>query len=140
MNHCTLIGRLVKDPELRSTATGKSVCTFTIAINRGFGDKKETDFLPVVVWSRPNYSLAENCAKHLTKGSKVGISGRIQTRSYETQNGERKYVTEIVAEEVEFLTPKAEEGSGTKNQFHEDEKAHGDSDFEPLDDDPNFPF
>jgi single-strand DNA-binding protein len=146
MNRATIIGNLTKDPELRTTATGKSVCTFTVAVNRGFGDKKETDFLPIVVWSKPNYALAENCAKYLAKGRKVGISGRIQTRNYEAQNGERRYVTEIVAEDVEFLSPKGEGGPGAARMQDvppppDDAGLFGDEqgDFEPLDDE-QMPF
>ena len=141
MNRATIIGNLTKDPELRTTASGISVCTFTVAVNRGFGDKKETDFLPVVTWR----VLAENCAKFLAKGRKVGVSGRIQTRSYETQNGERRYVTEIVADDVEFLSPKGEGGTGARMTDvpppPDDAGLFGDEqgDFEPLDDE-QMPF
>ena len=121
MNKAQLIGRLSKDPELRTTALGISVCTFTVAVNRGFGDKKETDFLPVVAWR----ALAENCAKFLAKGKKAGVSGRIQTRSYDTDSGKR-YITEIVADDVEFLSPKNDPG------------ALDDRDREPADFDPDI--
>lgn len=136
MNRATIIGNLTKDTELRTTGSGISVCTFTVAVARGFGDKKETDFLPVVTWR----ALAENCAKHLHKGSKVGVSGRIQTRSYDASNGEKRYATEIVADEVEFLTPKndALSGSGTPNQFDRDREP-ADVEYEPLDDE-QIPF
>lgn len=139
MNRATVIGNLTKDPELRTTPAGVSVCTFTVAVRRPFA-KDETDFIPVVVWRQ----LAENCAKFLSKGRKVGVSGRIQTRSYDTNNGERRYVTEIIADEVEFLTPKGEGGSGGQRMDAppppDDAGLFGDeSDFEPLDDE-QMPF
>jgi single-strand DNA-binding protein len=130
MNRATLIGNLSKDPELRITASsGVSVCTFTIAVNRGFGDKKEVDFIPIVTWR----GLADNCAKFLTKGSKVGVSGRIQTRSYDANDGSKRYVTEIVADDVEFLSPKEQSKSPDQQNFNEPD------DFEPLDDE-QMPF
>jgi single-strand DNA-binding protein len=142
MNRATIIGNLTKDPEMRTTASGISVCTFTVAVNRGFGDKKETDYLPVVTWR----ALAENCAKFLAKGRKVGVSGRIQTRSYDAQSGERRYVTEIVADDVEFLSPKGEGGPGAARMTDvppppDDAGLFGDEqgDFEPLDDE-QMPF
>lgn len=104
MNRATIIGNLTKDPELRTTTTGISVCTFTVAVTTGFGEKKHTDFLPVVTWR----ALAENCAKFLAKGRKAAVSGRIQTRYCDAANGDRRYVTEIVADEVEFLSPRGE--------------------------------
>ena len=110
MNNVVLIGRLTKDPELRYTGTGKAVASFTVAINRGFGKDNEADFIPVVVWEKQ----AENCANYLSKGREVGVQGRIQTRSYETQNGEKRYVTEVVATTVEFLGGKGE-GGGSGN-------------------------
>lgn len=139
MNRATIIGNLTKDPELRTTASGISVCTFTVAVRRPF-TKDETDFIPVVTWRQ----LAENCSKFLAKGRKVGVSGRIQTRSYEANNGERRYVTEIIADEVEFLTPKGEGGGGSGRGDvpppPDDAGLFGDeSDFEPLDDE-QMPF
>ena len=138
MNRATIIGNLTKDPELRTTSSGVSVCTFTVAVNRNFGERKEVDYLPVVTWR----GLAENCAKFLGKGRKVGVSGRIQTRSYEGNNGERRYVTEIVADDVEFLAPTGEGGGGRMDvpPPPDDAGLFGDeSDFEPLDDE-QMPF
>jgi single-strand DNA-binding protein len=132
MNRAVIIGNLTKDPELRTTSSGVSVCTFTVAVNRNFGEHKEVDYIPVVTWR----GLAENCAKFLSKGRKVGVSGRIQTRSYETNSGERRYVTEIVADECEFLSPKGDADippSDDAGLFGEE------SDFEPLDDE-QMPF
>lgn len=141
MNKAIIIGNLTKDPELRTTPQGISVCSFTVAVNRGFGDKKDVDFIPVVTWR----VLAENCGKFLAKGRKVGVSGRIQVRSYDANNGERRYVTEIIADDVEFLSPKGEGGGGSRMQDvpppPDDAGLFGDEpdDFEPLDDE-QMPF
>lgn len=103
MNKCILIGNLTKDPELKTLpSNGISMAKFTIAITRGFSNQKgerEVDFIPVVVWR----AQAENCAKYLRKGSQVAVWGSIQTRTYEAQDKTRRYVTEVVAEEVKFL-------------------------------------
>ena len=100
MNNIILIGRLTKDPELRYTQAGKAVCSFTLAVDRPYsGDKKEADFINIVVWN----TIGENCAKYLSKGRKAAVQGRLQIRSYEDNNGQRRYVTEVVASSVEFL-------------------------------------
>ncbi len=106
MNKVFLIGNLTKDPELSSTSNGIKFCRFTLAVSRSYAKdgKRETDFLPVVVWR----AQADNCARYLKKGSKAAISGSIQTRSYDGQDGTRRYVTEIAADEVQFLSTKAE--------------------------------
>lgn len=108
MNRAMLIGRLTKEPELRATGSGISVCTFTLAVDRRVkqGEEKKADFLPVVVWR----TQADNCAKYLHKGSQAAVCGSIQTRSYDATDGSKRYVTEIVADEVKFLSsPKQEE-------------------------------
>lgn len=105
MNHVTLIGNLTAAPELRSTNSGVSVCTFNIAVNRRFANQqgeRETDFIPIVVWR----TTAESCAKYLAKGNKVAVSGVLQTRRYEDKEGKRRTAFEVVADDVEFLTPK----------------------------------
>ena len=110
MNKAFLVGNLTRDPELSTIPNGTAVCKFSIAVNRRFSNQegtRETDFFNIIVWR----ALGENCAKYLKKGSKVGIVGRIQIREYE-QDGVKKYFTEIIADEVEFLTPKAGAGSG----------------------------
>ena len=101
MNKCVLIGRLTKDPELRVTTSGISVCTFTLAVERRFKQEgqQQADFIPIVVWR----AQAENCAKYLHKGSQAAVCGSIQTRSYDAPDGSKRYVTEIVADEVQFL-------------------------------------
>jgi single-strand DNA-binding protein len=106
MNRVVLVGRLTKDPELRYTPSGVAVATFTLAVNRSYTNQqgeREADFLNCVIWRRP----AENVANFLKKGSLAGVDGRVQSRSYEGQDGKRVYVTEIVAESVQFLEPKS---------------------------------
>jgi single-strand DNA-binding protein len=103
MNRTVLVGRLTKDPDLRYTPNGVPVATFTLAVNRPF-NKEETDFINCVVWKK----AAENVANFLKKGSLAGVDGRIQTRNYEGQDGKKVYVTEVVAESVQFLEPKKE--------------------------------
>jgi single-strand DNA-binding protein len=111
INRVILVGRLTKDPELRYTPSGVAVATFTLAVNRPFTNQsgeREADFVNIVVWRR----LAENVANYLKKGSMAGVDGRIQTRSYESQEGKRVYVTEVVADTVQFLEPKASGNGG----------------------------
>lgn len=105
MNKVILIGNLTKDPEVRTTNNGTYVTTFSIAVNRKYkaqDGSQITDFFDIVAWRQ----LAELCGKYLEKGRKVGIVGELQTRSYESKDGTKRCVTEIVASEVEFLTPK----------------------------------
>lgn len=100
MNNVSLIGNLTRDPELRASGE-TSVCRFTIAINSGYGDKKRTDYIPVVAFGK----TAETCERYLEKGSKVGVTGRIQTGSYE-KDGRKVYTTDIIAAHIEFLSSK----------------------------------
>lgn len=107
MNRVTLIGRLTKNPELKQTQSGIAVCNFTLAIDRPYKDDKgnsQADFIPVIVWR----TQAENCDKYLEKGNQCAVVGSIQTRSYDDKDGNKRYVTEVVADSVEFLTPKSE--------------------------------
>ncbi|HGX1694128.1 TPA: single-stranded DNA-binding protein [Listeria monocytogenes] len=111
MNRVVLVGRLTKDPELRYTPAGVAVATFTLAVNRTFTNQqgeREADFINCVVWRKP----AENVANFLKKGSMAGVDGRVQTRNYEGNDGKRVYVTEIVAESVQFLEPRNSNGGG----------------------------
>lgn len=117
MNKFIGIGRLTRDVELTKTSNDISVAKFTLAINRPYKDKNgndQADFLPIVVWR----TLAENCAKYLSKGKQCAVTGSIQTRSYD-KDGEKRYITEIVADNVEFLSPKAE-GQPKKQERIED--------------------
>ena len=105
MNKLFLIGNLTRDPEMSETATGVAFCRLGIAVNRpyqGSDGERTTDFFNVTVWR----THAENCGRYLKKGSKVAIVGSLQNRSYEDKDGVKRNVTDIVANEVEFLTPK----------------------------------
>ena len=106
MNKVILIGRITKDIELRTVNTDKSVATYTLAIDRGYGDKKETDFINCVTWEKQ----AENIAKYCSKGSLIAIEGRMSNRSYDAKGGTKKYVTEVVTSNVQFLDTKKESG------------------------------
>lgn len=102
MNKVILIGNLTKDPELRYTPNGVAVATFTVAVNRprtNQAGEREADFINIVAWQK----LADLCASYLRKGRQAAIEGRIQTRSYDNKEGKRVYVTEVVAENVQFL-------------------------------------
>ena len=102
LNKVVLIGRLTRDPELRYTSGGIAVTRFTLAVDRNFTNQqgeREADFIPIVVWR----GQAETSAKYLNKGRLVAVSGRIQTGSYETPEGQRRYTTEVVADDVRFL-------------------------------------
>ena len=103
MNKAILIGNLANDPETRTTQSGISQCTFRLAVQRRFSNQqgvREADFLTIVCWRQ----LAELCSRYLAKGRRVAVEGSIQTRSYDAQDGSKRYVTEIVADNVEFLS------------------------------------
>lgn len=104
MNKVILIGNLTRDPELSETNSGISVCRLSLAVSRPYPNAdgtRETDFFNIVVWR----TKAENCAKYLKKGRKVAVSGTLQNRSYEDKDGIKRNVTEVIAEDVEFLSP-----------------------------------
>ena len=143
MNKVILVGNLTRDPELITTNNGISLCRFTLAVQRRFSSnegEREADFINIVVWR----AAADNCYKYLKKGSKAGVVGSMQTRSYDAQDGTKRYTTDVVAEEVEFLSTK---NPGSEEYQSEAEtagsKSTGKSDivnkFEPIDDD-NLPF
>lgn len=134
MNQVVLIGRLAKDPELRFTAgSGKAVATFTIAVDRGFGKDKQADFFRIVVWDK----LGELCANYLSKGRLVAVQGRLQNNNYETQTGEKRFSTEIVATNVQFLDRGDRNEQGGTNR----ESNMNPEGFQPIDeDDPDIPF
>ena len=131
-----LTGNLTKDPELTKTANGISVCKFSVAVQRKYANadgEKEVDFLNIVAWR----GLADNCNKFLRKGNKCGVVGSIQTRSYNASGGTKKYVTEIIAEEIEFLSPKTE--NENKPQTESQKRQEVMKDFTPIDDN-QLPF
>lgn len=111
LNRVVLIGRLTKDPELRYTPSGVAVASFTLAVDRNFKNangEREADFIPCVVYRQ----LAELCANYLAKGRVAAVDGRLQIRTYDTQDGQRRWVTEVVAENVRFLSPREGGNSG----------------------------
>ena len=115
MNKVILVGNLTRDPDVRvfpatqKSATQKEVTTFTLAVNRFTGQgQKEVDFIPIVTWD----SVARNCGDHLTKGQKVLVEGRLRVRSYEDKTGQKRWVTEVVAQTVEFLERRAGQPAG----------------------------
>ncbi len=115
LNRTILVGRLTRDPELRRTANDIAVATFTLAVNRPFSNQsgeREADFIPCVVWRRQ----AENVSQFLSKGSLVGVDGRIQTRSYDDAEGNRKYITEVVCDSVQFLEPRSASNPSTGSE------------------------
>ena len=114
MNKVILIGRLTRDPELRYTSSNVATCTFSVAVDRPFANQngeREADFINVVVWRKQ----AENCKNYLTKGSQVAIEGRIQTRNYDDKDGKKVYVTEVVADNVQFLGTNGSNGGSASS-------------------------
>lgn len=114
MNNVNLIGRLTKAPELKQTASNTSVLTGTLAVNRTFKNQngeREADFINIVAWRQTAEIIAQYCGK----GSQIGVTGRIQTRNYENQQGQRVYVTEVVAEHVDLLDSKSDNQSNFQN-------------------------
>ena len=101
LNRALLVGRLTRDPELRRTGSGKAVTSFNLAVERNFkSDEQEADFINCVCWGK----IAENTERYCSKGSMVSIDGRIQTRNYENNQGQKVYVTEVIADSVQFNT------------------------------------
>lgn len=140
MNRTILVGRLTADPELRTTPNGIATTRITVAINRlpNANGERIADFINVVVWRRQ----AENVARFCTKGSLVGIEGRLQSRSYDAQDGTRRYVTEVIADNVTFLGSRASAGNVSTNMPSMDEPAMEPSDMmtsTPVQDDVPFP-
>lgn len=116
MNSVHIIGNLTRQPELRFTPNGKAVTNMTVAVSDRF-NKENTYFFDVVVWNK----TAELCAEWLDKGKKVGVTGRLTTRTYETQDGQKRKVVEIVADEIDFLTPKGSQSSPPPSQAKADD-------------------
>ena len=112
MNKVILMGRLTRDPEVRYTQTGKVVCQFTLAVDRPFktpDGQKETDFIPVVVWGKAAELVGNSCQK----GHRLLVDGRLQIRSYDAKDGTKRWVTEVIANSVEFIERKADGGSAS---------------------------
>lgn len=139
MNRVVLIGRLTKSPEVKNTTTGKSVATFTLAVDRRFKNKdgqKEADFVPIVIWGKQ----AEFVGKYMSKGSQCSLSGRLQVRSYDAQDGTKRYVTEVIADEVNLLGSK-KDNQEADTKIDSVAQLNNDPDFVLMDnssDDPPF--
>ncbi|HGO1460841.1 TPA: single-stranded DNA-binding protein [Staphylococcus aureus] len=138
LNRVVLVGRLTKDPELRSTPNGVNVGTFTLAVNRTFTNaqgEREADFINVVVFKKQ----AENVKNYLSKGLLAGVDGRLQTRSYDNKEGRRVFVTEVVADSVQFLEPK--NNNKQNNQQHNGQTQTGNNPFDNTEEDfSDLPF
>jgi single-strand DNA-binding protein len=126
LNRVILIGQLTKDPELRYTQNGTAVASFTLAVNRmrtNQQGEREADFIPIVVWQKQ----AENCANYIGKGSLVAVEGRLQVRTYDDKEGQRRWITEVVGENVRFLDKRESgggqgiKGLGNEVDFNEDD-------------------
>ena len=127
MNRIILLGRLVRDPEVRVTPTEKTVCTFTLAVDRPFTSKngqREADFINIVTWNK----TAELCGNSLTKGQRALVEGRLQIRSYDGKDGNKHYVTEVIADRVEFIERKgygSNPASGQQNPPAQNNNSQG---------------
>lgn len=112
MNKVILVGNLARDPEVRYTQNGKAVASFTIAVNRfgGGQGQNQADFVPIVAWEK----LAEVCGNNLTKGRRVLVEGRLQIRSYDANDGQKRRVAEVIAQNIEFLGSRQSGGEGTE--------------------------
>ena len=145
LNCVTLMGRLVADPELRTTTTGRSVCTFSIAVDRSYakaGEQRQTDFINIVAWE----NTATFISRYFGKGSMIAIQGSIQTRQYEDKNGNKRTAFEVIAREVSFCGSKSETGT-VANAAPVSQAAPAPSyqtavpgDFEEITDDEDLPF
>jgi len=134
INAVTLVGRLTKDPELKYSQSGTAICNFTIAVNRGFKsqDGQDADFINSVIFK----GGAESLANYQRKGNLIGLTGRIQTRNYENKEGRRVYITEVVADSVQFL-----ESKKSNNKQASDQRGGQSNNGDPIDiSDDDLPF
>ncbi len=152
MNKVTLVGRLARDPELRTTTSGKSVCSFSIAVDRRFKQEGQptADFFSVVAWGRQ----AEIINQYLGKGRQIALSGRLQARSYDAKDGSKRYVTEVVLEEFDFIGSRNDQGAPSNGGGYNNQGMGGamqqqpvnnmpldvDDEFHLLADDEDVPF
>lgn len=123
MNTVNLIGRLVRDNELKYTKSGKAVATNTLALDDGWGDNKRSYFIPIVVWEKQ----AESLANYTRKGSKIAVNGKLTSRSYETNDGQKRTIIEVVANQyggIEFLDAKNSSGGVTSSQTTNNANTH----------------
>ena len=132
MNKVFLIGRLSRDPELRHTSNSTPFCQINVAISRpvGQGKEPETDFINVVVWNKQ----AENLVKHVKKGNQIAIEGRIQTRSYDNEEGKKVYVTEVLANHVEFIGNNSNKTNDNQIQTRDNKTSYTAEEIDNIDD------
>lgn len=131
MTKVFMIGNLTRDPELTETAGGVQVCRFSVAVNRGYGDDRTTDFYNVTAWRK----TAEAVARYTRKGNKIAICGDLQIRQYEANDGTRRTSVDVIAQDVEFLTPKQDEKPAPAQGYAQKKPA-----LEAFDDDGDIPF
>lgn len=125
INRVVLVGRMTRDPELRLTNSGASVTNFTLALNRNYSsaDGQQADYINCVVWNK----IAENVEKYCSKGSLVGVEGRLQSRSYDNAQGQKVYVTEVLCSSVQFINTKREKVRDNDQQTQNNENVNDDS-------------
>ena len=139
INRVVLVGRLTKDPELKYTQSGIANVRFTLAVNRTFSNQngeREADFITCVAWRKQ----AENLAKFMTKGSLVGIDGRIQTSNFEGRDGQRIYMTDVVAESIQFLETKNSRNNNQQQGGYNQQQNYGQQNYNQPQQDSNNPF
>lgn len=139
-NKIFLAGRLTKDPELKYTNNNLAVCSFTLAVNRAFAKEgqQQADFIPITAWGK----TAEFCSKYFVKGQKVIVIGRIQVRSWDDNEGKKRWSTEVVAEEVDFADGKKSNtgNSNTNDSYEPVQDSNTSNSFYPLEEDDDLPF
>lgn len=138
MNKVFLIGNLTRDPELRETPNGVSVCRFSIAVNRSYTNgegERQTDFFNCTAWR----NVAESVSKYCKKGNKVAVTGSVQIRTWEDNNGTKHQGVDIIAQDVEFLTPKQDDEWGNRQQGNSDRKSARKPALQSFDDDGDIP-
>lgn len=139
MNRIILLGRLVRDPEVRVTTTQKTVCTFTLAVDRPFvgkDGKKEADFIPIQTWNK----TAEVCGNYLGKGQRLLVEGRLQIRSYDGKDGKKHYMTEVIADRIEFIERRGSGSPSNGQQSQEPAKQGFEAMGQDVTNEPGFQF
>lgn len=140
LNRVILMGRLTKDPELRYTPNNIPVCSYTIAVERNYarpGEQRQADFIPIVSWR----SNAEFVSKYFNKGKMIVVSGRLQVRTWDDQDGKRHYITEVIADETYFADSKRDSDSDNRmNTVFNDNRSSDIEGFMPIDGDDELPF
>ena len=125
INRVVMVGRMTRDPELRRTGSGAAVTSFTLALNRNYNsaDGQQADYIPCVVWNK----VAENVERYCSKGSLVGVEGRLRSRSYDNAQGQKVFVVEVVCDSVQFLETKSKDKYATQSQYTQQEPVQNNS-------------